>query len=129
MFSKDKIPRGSERTITFLIKALHSKFYFSCSFELKCHYTLTHSPHVRAVLCSCHETVRYDLLRISGPIYKLEKTADLVLWQQNSLPAGVICSKPFQTARTKIRTDRTSGVIWFQTVRHSDCIADIFFEC
>ena len=48
----------------------------------------------------------------------------------NSLPPSVVCWYLLQTVWNQIRPDKTSGLIWIQTVWHSDGIPErIFRKC
>ena len=46
----------------------------------------------------------------------------------NSLPTSVVCWLPLQTVWTQIRPDKMSGLIWMQTVWHSDGIPERIFR-
>ena len=45
----------------------------------------------------------------------------------NSLPISVVCWLPLQTVWTHIKPDKTSELIWIQTVWHADGIPEIIF--
>ena len=46
----------------------------------------------------------------------------------NSLPTSVVCWSPQQTVWTQIRPDILSGLIWIQTVWHSDGVPERIFR-
>ena len=78
-------------------------------------------------ICSTFFFCRFFILEASSFAWCKCLLLRIAEKKDNSLPTGFLFWWPFQTAYIQIRPDKMSGLIWIQTVWHSDGISEIFF--